>query len=232
MNNEKGDIIKAPATAPRTCFPEQGSSGSSAANQRKLPLRPVPASPRFITRPNSLRQFGNCHKELGDPALRLFTRNSFCFLTAAGCPRDVTEPSTSRPLGTICRPRRAVDQSFPLVTTREILRQQLRPAVSSGRRRAVEILAPRSVRDDANSKRCYASPGRGGFLTAWHWACLIPRPALQPALRRRKSRCVTAAYPVLRDLVSSSFCSDQRKEFCAGHGGNARSPQEYPSRLR
>ena len=132
MNNERGNITKAPETGPRTCFSEQGSPGPHAVTPRfRLPHRASDVTagrsvtsaqsrpPRFITRPSSLQQFGNCcrilsrgrkrlaprnHRVLGDPALRSFTGNSFGSLPAAGLSGDVTRPSTSRPPGTPAGP--------------------------------------------------------------------------------------------------------------------------------
>ena len=64
--------------------------------------------------------------------------------------------------------------------------------------------------------------GEAVFLPLGTGRVLSTRPALQPALRRLKSRNVTAACKVLRDLVFSSFYSEQRDAFCARSGGNVR----------
>ena len=103
--SEKGNIIEAPETAPRPCFSEQDSQGSKIARRREPTNNLKPSAASFNSRSSSLRQFGNCRRlslrnwkrqtqqwprELGDSALRLTTGNSFCFLTAAGSPRNVT----------------------------------------------------------------------------------------------------------------------------------------------
>ncbi len=160
--------------AERACFSEQGSPGPRAVTPRlRLPHRTSGApgkrcvtaaksrSPSFITRPRALQQFGNCccissrgrkrlaprnHRAPGDPALRSFTGNSFGSLPAAGLSEDVTWPSTSRPSGTPTGPEELTTNDCPLVQTREVCRRQLRPVVSSDRRRAVEIPVVRSAR--------------------------------------------------------------------------------------
>ncbi len=108
--NEKGNITKAPETPPRTCFSEQDSSGSRAVTQRTLlphsasyavvdgsrsPLHETQFFAAIRELPSSIvaqleTAAATILKEPGDPALRLFTGNSFCFLPATGRPRDVT----------------------------------------------------------------------------------------------------------------------------------------------
>ena len=162
MINEKGNIAKAPETAPRTCFSEQNPPGSNAVQHRSLPRRANghnrvqchPAhksrSPRVTASFSRRRSSGTAADRLEDPALRSITGNSFGFLPAAGLSRDVTWPSTSRPLGTPAGPEEPsmndFNQSRLPVGIREIRSRQLRPVVSSDRRMAVEILVVRSAR--------------------------------------------------------------------------------------
>ncbi len=89
----------------RACFSEQDSRRSNIVRRREPTGGAQPSAASFHSRPGSLPQFGNCGRiltrnrqrlwqrnrsEPGDPVLRLSTGNSFCFLTAAGSPRDVT----------------------------------------------------------------------------------------------------------------------------------------------
>ncbi len=164
MINGKRDIIGALKIAPRTCLSEQNSPGiahchaaQSADSERppgRLVSRRDPAlcgssgtAVAFIAQPPESGCATN-PKELGAPALHLITGNSFCFLPAAGRPGDVTWPSISRPPGTPSGPEEpsanVLLQSRLPVETGEFRSRQLRPAVSSGRRIAVEITVVRS----------------------------------------------------------------------------------------
>ena len=196
MINENGNIIQALATAPETCLPEQDSPGSRAVTQRlRRPRRASGAiaercnsvaqsrSPRFTTRPGSLRQFGNCHGLPGDLALRQITGNSFCFPFRRGVSQGCYRPSTSRPLGLPACQREPSPNALLAETsaqtegfvTSEIRRRWLRPVVSSDRRLAVEIPAVRS-------------------------SCNPPRFS-----RMRQLQAVTARYQVLRATFSTSL---------------------------